>query len=95
MIVAGLCAAEVSAAAPEGTANKAPARLAHGRPALVLHLPNKPLDLRVPRLDSLHSLSGLGAALAPLKGLELGHCRLMSGAEQGAAASPAVGDESK
>lgn len=94
MIVAGQCAAEASAAAPENTADKAPARSVHRRQALVLHLPNKPLGLRVLRLDSLQSLSGLGAALAPLKGLELGHCRLTNAAEQGAAASPAVGGES-
>ena len=93
MVAAALCAADVSAA-PEAKAGKAPAHAARSKQALALHWPGKPFELRVPRLDSLQSLSGLGAALAPLKGLELGHCGLSSAAERGLAASPVAGNDS-
>ncbi len=82
-----------SAAAPVPAKNKASARAAHGKQAVALHLPDMAFNLRVPRLDSLQSLSGLGAALAPLKGLELRHCGLISATAQLPTASPSVGNE--
>lgn len=93
MAMMALGVGNASAAAPVPTKNKASARAAHGKQAVALHLPDMAFNLRVPRLDSLQSLSGLGAALAPLKGLELGHCGLSGAPTQRPAASPGVGNE--
>ncbi|GAA5184518.1 hypothetical protein GCM10025771_38760 [Niveibacterium umoris] len=79
-VTLGLCVAGTQAAAQVHAAPQAPApvgaaRAVNGEP--VANTSAKRWDLRMPRLDSLQFLSGLDAALKPLRTLPLGSCGLV------------------